>query len=126
MYVYYNENPKSKRTGDCVIRALSKVTGYTWEQVYIDLSIKGLLMGEWGNSNAVWEQYLKQNGFRREVIPNSCPECYTVRDFAKDHPYGTYVACTGSHVVAVISGNWYDAWDSAAETVTYYFYKEDN
>lgn len=126
MYVYYNENPNGKRTGDCVIRALSIVTGYTWEQVYIDLSIKGLLMGEWGNSNAVWEQYLKQNGFRREMIPDTCPDCYTVRNFAEDHPRGTYVACTGSHVVAVVSGNWIDAWDSAAETVTYYFYKEDN
>ena len=125
MYIYFNENPRGKRTGDCVIRALSIVTGRTWDQVYDDLSIMGKFMGEWGNSNAVWEQYLKENGFRREVIPNTCPACYTVRDFAEDHPYGTYVACTGSHVVAIISGNWIDAWNSGAETATYYFYKED-
>lgn len=125
MYVYFNPNPEEKRTGDCVIRALSMVTGYTWEQVYIDLSIKGLLMGEWGNSNPVWEQYLRQNGFRREVIPNTCPDCYTIRDFTEDHPNGTYVACTGSHVVAVIDGIYYDAWDSGNEIPTYYFYKED-
>ena len=63
MYAYFNDNPLSKKTGDCVIRALSLVTGYTWEQVYIDLSLKGLLMGEWGNSNPVWEQYLRQKGY---------------------------------------------------------------
>lgn len=29
MYTYYNPNPDGKRTGDCVIRAIARVTGGT-------------------------------------------------------------------------------------------------
>ena len=33
MYSYYNPNPiKNKRVGDCVVRALSKATGKSWEE----------------------------------------------------------------------------------------------
>ena len=83
-------------------------------------------MADLPNSNAVWGAYLKKLGFKREVIPNTCPDCYTVEDFCEDHPEGTYVLGTGSHTVTVIDGNAYDAWNSLSELPTYYFYKEEN
>lgn len=36
-YVYFNPNPSELSVGDCVIRAISKLTNLTWEQVYIEL-----------------------------------------------------------------------------------------
>lgn len=124
MYIYTNPNPDNKSTGDCVIRALSIVTGNTWEQTYIKLCLKGLEMSELPNSNSVWGAYLKQIGYRRETIPNTCPDCYTIQGFCMDHPEGRYVVCTGSHAVAVINGDIYDAWDSSNEIPTFYFHKE--
>ena len=39
MYVYYNANPTGKATGDCVIRAISAVTGLSWRDIHWDLAI---------------------------------------------------------------------------------------
>jgi hypothetical protein len=47
--------------------------------------------------------------------------CYTIKEFCKDHPIGDYLLGTGSHVVAVLDGNYYDTWDSGSEVPIYYF-----
>lgn len=125
MFIYTNPNPTDKKTGDCVIRAVAIVTESSWESAYMNLCTEGLLMGDLPNSNAVWASYLRKLGFKKWIIPNTCPDCYTAEDFAKEHPYGKYVLCTGSHVIAVIDGHIYDAWDSSREIPIYYFYKED-
>ena len=77
------------------------------------------------SSNSVWSNYLINDGYKRYAIPNTCPNCYTVRDFCEDHPYGTYLLATGTHVVTCIDGDWLDTWDSGDETPVYYFTKED-
>lgn len=124
MYIPTNPNPVGKYTSDCVIRALSIAQGQTWDKTYIELSGVGFLLGDWGSSNAVWSAYLREKGYNRYIIPNTCPDCYTVRDFCKDNPKGTYILATGSHVVAVIDGDYYDSWDSGNEVPIMYFRKE--
>lgn len=120
-YVYYEINPHRRHRGDCVIRAISKVMNQTWNQTYIELCIQGYLMKDWGDSNEVWDSYLKGCGFVRKVIPNTCPECYTVRDFCRDNPYGEYILATGNHVVAVVDGDYFDSWNSGDEVPIYYY-----
>ena len=75
--------------------------------------------------NHVWGSYLKRLGFKRFFIPDRCPDCYTVSDFAADHPYGRYLlridGLSDGHVVAVIDGDWYDSWDSGDEIVDYFY-----
>ena len=39
-YINYNPNPARKLVGDCVIRAISKVTEQSWEDTYF-LNYKG-------------------------------------------------------------------------------------
>ena len=121
MYINYNPNPYGARTNDCVIRALAKATGKDWYEVYIDLFVKGLEMGDMLASNAVWGSYLKDQGYRMESIPDTCPDCYTVKEFANDHSAGSYILGTGSHAVAVIDGDYFDTWDSGDEIPIYYF-----
>ena len=123
MYVKFNPNPNKKQiVGDCVIRAISKVMGKSWKETYLELTSQGILMGDLPNANYVWGAYLQEHGFKRYVIPDKCPlDCYTVKDFCRDHPYGTYLLATGSHAIAVEDGNWFDAFDSGDETVIYYF-----
>lgn len=123
-YVYYNANPMSKTVGDCVIRSIAIALDYTWERVYSELLIAGFLALDMPSSNAVWGSYLKGKGFVQKVVQADCPDCVTVRQFAAQHPFGTYVLATGSHAVAVQQGNYIDNWDSGDEIVTYYFEKE--
>ena len=125
MYREYNPNPAGRSVGDCVIRALSKVLNLPWDKVYVELCIQGFLMKDMPSSDAVWGAYLKSQGFRRYVIPNDCPDCYTIRDFAIDHPSGTYAVGTGTHVVAVTDGGiYFDSWDSGNEVPIFYWRKE--
>ncbi len=124
-YSYYNPNPYSNRVGDCVIRAISKALNQSWVQTYIDLSLQGYLMGDWGSSNAVWNAYLKGKGFVREIVSNDCPECYTINDFCEEFSQGIYVIGTGSHAVCVVDGVIYDTWQSGDETPIYYYRKEE-
>lgn len=121
MYVEYNPNPKQKRVGDCVIRAICKATEQEWEKVYIQLCLQGLKMSDMPSSNAVWGSYLKSRGFLQVTIPNTCPDCYTIKDFCEEHPQGVYVLGTGNHACCIKDGCLYDAWDSSQETPVYYF-----
>ena len=120
MWIYYNNNPCSINTGDCVIRAISIVTGYTWQKVYAGLCIQGYTDCGFGNFNSVWAEYLKEHGFNRYTITGQ----QTVSEFAERHPHGSYILGTGSHAVAVVDGNYIDSWDSGNETPIYYFTKE--
>lgn len=82
-----------------------------------------IIVGDIRHANHVWGTYLRNNGFKRFNLPDLCPDCYTVRDFCSDHPTGTFVLATGTHVIAVINGNYYDSWDSGMEIVAYLFKK---
>ena len=121
MFTYYNPNPKQKRVGDCVIRAICKATDQSWDDVYTQLCLQGLKMSDMPSSNPVWGSYLKQKGFLQVTIPNTCSDCYTVEDFCKEHPQGVYVLGTGTHAVCIADGCIWDAWDSSQEIPVYYF-----
>lgn len=124
MFKYYNPNPYRNLVGDCVIRAISKATDQTWEDTYLDVAMLGYQLKDMPSSNEVWNAYLTgKKGFKRKMIPNTCPDCYTVRDFCEEHPKGEYILATGSHVVAVSQGCYFDTWDSGNTNPIYYYYK---
>ena len=122
---YFNPNPKRKRAFDCVVRAICAVTGRDWDSVYTDVVIQGFSDKDMPSVNSVWRAYLRRLGFSMDVIPNTCPDCYTVEDFADDHKTGRYVLGTGDHAVAIVEGEVLDVFDSRQEIPIYYFYKED-
>lgn len=121
MYRNYNANPEAKRTGDCTVRAISKVLNKSWDEVYAGLCVYGFKYYDMPSSNLVWGAYLTDNGFERHIVPNKCPECYTVREFAEDHKRGAYLVALSGHVVAVVDGDYYDTWDSGYEVPLYYW-----
>lgn len=125
MHMPYNPNPRHNRVGDCAVRAVARATDQDWETAYTGLYVKGYSMGDLPSANAVWGAYLRDKGFKREIIPNTCPDCYTVQDFCEDHPHGMYVLALDGHVVTVYDGDYFDTWDSGNETVLYYWYKEE-
>ncbi|MBO7663330.1 MAG: hypothetical protein J6U01_08155 [Clostridia bacterium] len=121
MWIRCNPNPLGKETGDCVIRAIAIATDQSWRETYRDLCRLGEIQGDLPNSNAVWGSYLRGKGARQFLLPESCPDCITVQAFAERYPDGVYVIGTGTHAVAVISGDWYDSWNSASATPTVFW-----
>lgn len=125
MWQEYNPNPANRRVGDCVVRALSKVLCQSWENTYIDVCTYGLMQYDIPSANNVWGAYLRDKGFLRYIVPSDCPDCYTVRDFASEHPIGVYVCAISGHVVAVVDGDYYDTFDSGDMVPIYYWSKEE-
>lgn len=123
-FVYFNPNPYGAKVGDCVVRAICAATGQDWDTTYTGLTFQGFALKDMPSSNYVWGEYLRSLGFEREAIPNYCPACYTVEEFADDHPRGAYILGTGVHAVCVLDGCVIDNWDSRNE-VPIYFYKEE-
>ena len=125
MWKKFNNNPTGRAVGDCAVRALSAALGVDWETAYALMAINGYAMGDMPSSNSVWGAVLRQHGFYRKTISNECPDCYDIGDFSDDHPNGTYVVGTGSHVVAVKDGIVFDSWDSTKEIPLYYWSREE-
>lgn len=124
MWREYNPNPVARKVGDCAIRALTVALNVDWETAYLLAAMNGLQMGDMPSADSVWGAVLRQNGFYRKSIPNSCPDCYTAGNFADDHPRGIYVLGFGGHVATVKDGVLYDSWDSSKEIPQYFWYKE--
>lgn len=122
----FNPNPGGRNVGDCAVRAVAAALGTDWETAFALIAQNAYMMGDMPSSNAVFGSVLRQNGFKRSVIPNSCPDCYTVEQFAEDHPRGTFVVGTGNHVVTVKDGVILDSWDSSKEIPVYFWRKDEN
>lgn len=125
MWVEWNPNPVGRRVGDCAVRAIAKALDVTWESAYAMISNAGFQMGDMPSSNSVWGAVLRQNGFYRKSIPDTCPDCYTAEYFAKDHPKGTYVLGFGTHVCTLRDGIIFDTWDSSQEIPQYFWYRKE-
>ena len=115
MYIHTNPNPNGVYVEDCVVRAISIVTGRSWDDVYLNLCLQGYIMKNMPSVNNVWGTYLKSIGFHSYPLPTNCPDCYTIRNFCEQNRNGIFILATGSHVVAVVDGNYCDAWDSGDE-----------
>ena len=124
MFIEKNMNPLKKTVGDCVIRAISAAEGVDWDDTFIELMLKCFSLKDIPSSNNAWGAFLHDLGYTRNIVPDTCPDCYTVKDFTRDHPCGTYVLGTGTHAIAAINGNYIDSFDSGDETVIYYYAKE--
>lgn len=124
MFVRYNPNPDGLIVGDCVIRAITAIEKRSWHDTYIDIAATGLRLSDMPTANRVWGRYLLERGYSRHLLPDTCPDCYTVVDFSKDHPDGKFLVATGSHLIAVIDGDYFDAWDSGLEVPSHYWSKD--
>lgn len=125
MFIFYNPNPKRKLVDDCTVRAICKVTGKTWIDVYYELSDEGAEVGDLFWQNYVWGRYLTRQGFEPFLLPNTCPDCFTIRDFCELYPHGEFILATGRHVVAVVDGDYYDTSDSGDEVPVYLWRRKE-
>ena len=105
-----------------------------WYMVHDELCFLSRKMGDMPSSNRVWKQYLQNEGYLEELAQTGCPNCLTVKDFADAHERGRYILSTceytlargniivtGTHVVPVANGHWFDTWDSGGDVPLSYF-----
>ena len=121
----FNNNPTGRNVGDCAVRAVSVALGVDWETAFAMIAENAYLMGDMPSSNSVWGAVLRQHGFNRSAVPNTCPDCYTAEQFAEDRPEGVYVLGFGNHVATVKDGFIYDSWDSSKEIPQYFWWKKE-
>lgn len=124
---YYQPNKKDLKDdyGDCVIRALTKVTGKEWLEVFEELLPYAREFQCMPNGKPCYGKYLEDTGFTYVGISNKKgTKRPTVQRFALDHKEGTYFLRVANHVVAVVDGYFYDTWDSGECCLYGYWIKE--
>lgn len=124
-YIYYNPNPTERRVEDCSVRAVAKALDITWEEAFALLTKNAFLMSDMPHANSVIGSILRQHGYFRKSIPNSCPDCYTVENFLMDHPVGTFVLMSENHIATAQNGTLFDTWDSRGLVPQFYWYKKE-
>lgn len=120
-FIYYNPNPIQNRVGDCTVRALCKAMEQDWETTFARLSTYGYMLCDMPSANHVWGAYLRRNGFKRYIVDDKGQDIYTVDDFCRDNPEGTFVLAIDGHAVCVEDGQYYDTWDSGQEIPIFYW-----
>lgn len=117
IFVYYQPNRKDLKDayGDCAIRAICKVTGKQWLEVFDDLCKYAREAQCLPNQPKAYEPYLHDLGFFYHSVPCR-PKMKTVREFRKDFK-GTAICNVkvgyGSHFSAVQDGHIFDTWDTS-------------
>lgn len=124
-----NLNPAKieRSSNDCYIRAIAKLLGLTWDQVYIQLSNIGFEKKMGMNHHRVLCDFLKRYGYACRIIgPDKRKSLDTFLPTLKN---GKYIIGTNSHCFAFINGTVYDKnLDEnylSSHNVIYYFYKSN-
>lgn len=133
----YNANPRNRIAGDCVIRAISTALQQSWEQTVRELTEVGIKHGLVCNEQACYDKYLKSKGWVKCKQPRKYDNTkYTGKEFCRElvrYDSEIYsgddmlhiVAHIGTHhVVAIMSGQVWDTWDSTSGAIGVYWVKE--
>lgn len=121
MWIRANPNPKGKQASDCVIRAICIALNQSWYQVFDELCFTAREDCDMPSVDAVWGHLLYLKGFEPFSLPEYCPRCITIKEFARQFPFGIYIIGTGYHAVCVIDGDYYDSWDSGDEIPSFFW-----
>ena len=133
---FYNANPKSNRTNDCVIRAISTAKDKSWDEVFSELSRIAFEYKLMPNDKRCYEKYLNALGWHKEKQPRKdnntkytgeefCdlienPDCEYLLDYTGS--LDCVIAHIGSHHTVCIKPynetyKAYDIWNSCDGTI---------
>lgn len=108
MWKYYNANSKGNSVDDCVIRAISKAEGKSWDRTYQELSEYARKDGVLFDNVIFVEKYLDKRYFR------TCHYTKTVGEFANEFNKGTFLVTMKGHITVIIDGTIYDTFDCSS------------
>ena len=128
---YHNSNPKGKVTTDCVVRAVTTVLNQPYEQTLREMAEMTIKTGYMLNENKGIDAYMKSKGWTKCKQPKKYDGTkYTGREFCRTLTHPTYseelqlteksfeihrvlAKIGGHHIVAIMSGQIWDTWNSA-------------
>lgn len=123
-FVKKNVNPKGKKTGDCVVRALSLALGKPYETIYRELFELSLETGYIVNDKRLEEKYLARQGFckhKQPKKPNGTK--YKIAEIDSLCREAVIVVSCAHHLTAVMDGEVVDTWDCRAKCISNYYTK---
>lgn len=110
-FTYHNQNPHNRITGDCVPRAISFALNIPYNQVIMDMAEFQCQTGFSASDSE--DRFLKKkyNIDKQQQLRHSDNTKYTVIDFIRRFPTGTYILRMPHHLTVVKDGKNYDIWD---------------
>lgn len=123
-FIKYNNNPKNKKTGDCVIRAIATATNSSWEYVYIKLAELGIRKGLIINDPNNWQKYLEILGYEKQKMPRRSDRTrYTLEEFATEiaEENKIYLVRLAGHLTVIKNKNLIDTWNCSYKSVGNYW-----
>lgn len=128
MFVKENVNPKGKKTTDCVVRAISKSSGTSYNKV-LDLLVENMKKtGYSWNEPKGFEKVIESLGYTRVSCSKikkgeKRPKVNDISKLTKGNRKKIICNCAG-HLTCVEKGNLYDTWDCGDKAVYVYYIKE--
>lgn len=120
-YTYYNNNPKNRITGDCVIRAISLFTGKTYKETLLDLYVMSCETGYMLNDKKCYEKYLSKLGYKKFKQPRKYNNTkYLGSEFCTvTEKYNEKILCRigGHHLTCIVNGKFHDIWNPSHKCV---------
>ena len=112
IFHYENRNPKNRITADCVVRAISKAMGWSWQKTLTELTTFSLETGFMVNDTKCYKRFFEKRKWLELGQPRKADGTkYTVKEFIALHPKGTYLVNMANHLTVVVDGINYDIWD---------------
>lgn len=127
-FVEYNANPKGKKTGDCVIRAISTALNETWEETYRGMLEIAIETGYAISCTENYSEYLKRKGYKKQKMPKKeNNKKYTVAEFADTlaKPSTSYIINICNHTTLIKNKKLYDLWNCGRKSVLNYWIIEN-
>lgn len=121
-YHYYNCNPQRRLTDDCVIRAISSLTGDSWEDVFRALTEMAIKTGYMLNTPECYGEYLEELGFTKRKQPTKKDgKKIKFKEFVISFDGHAFCHCGKGHVTYVADNSTWDIWDVSEEIVGVYW-----
>jgi len=119
-YRQFNQHPKGKKIGDCVVRAISTAENKKWIDVYKSLCEIGGELLEMPNSKKVYETYLERNGWKKFPMPKLWGKRIRLMDFLIDD---TVIVSVAKHLTVCEDNTVIDTWDCRNKCLGNYYLK---
>ena len=124
-FTYYNRNPRGLKTSaDCVARAISVATGYSWENTINSITAHAIKMGRVFNEKEAYGSWLENEGWTKmPQLKKANNKRYTIKEFQKLHPEGIIIIKVSGHLTVIEDGILYDTWNCERASVGNYWVK---
>ncbi len=123
-YVNFNMNPKNKKTGDCVLRAISFGLGQGYVETYKEMVENSIKTGYFISEKKGYKAYLKSKGYEMQKMPKKhTGKRYTVAEFCDTIAENgkTYIINVANHLTVIKDKKLYDIWNCGYKSVGNYW-----